>query len=76
LSIWQAEATLGLHMNGPCPRDLRPEARRLAAGPACDDRASLRRPALSDRTSLQGGLVAGLRGSDALGVSLSLWQEF
>jgi hypothetical protein len=31
---------------------------------------------LSDGTSLQGGLVAGLRGSDALGVSLSLWREF
>jgi hypothetical protein len=27
-------------------------------------------------TSLQGGLFAGLRGSDALGVSLSLWQDF
>jgi hypothetical protein len=76
LSIWRTEATLGVHMNDRLRAIFALKAEEWPQNAV----SVTARPSLvlrlSDGTSLQGGLVAGLRGSDALGVSLSLWREF
>jgi hypothetical protein len=76
LSNWRAEATLGLHLD----EDLRAILALKAEDWPGSTLAVTARPSLvlglSDGTSLQAGLIAGLRGSDALGLSVSLWQEF
>jgi hypothetical protein len=76
LSIWRTEATLGVHVNERLRAILAVKAEEwpqsavfVTARPSLVLR-------LSEGTSLQGGLVVGVRGSDALGVSLSLWREF
>lgn len=76
LSIWRTEATLGLHVNDRLRAIFALKAEEWPQSAL----AVTARPSLvlsiGEGTSLQGGLVAGLRGSDTLGVSLSLWQEF
>ncbi len=76
VSIWRTEATLGLNVS----RDLRAILALKAEEWPGNTLAVTARPSLvlsvSERTSLQGGLVAGLSGGDTLGLSLSLWQEF
>jgi hypothetical protein len=76
LSIWRAEATVGLHVSARLRAILALKAEEWPQSVV----SVTARPSLvlniSEGTSLQGGLVAGLRGSDTVGVSLSIWQEF
>lgn len=76
LSIWRSEATLGLHLGDRVRGVFVLKMEDWPASPL----AVTARPSivvtLAEGTSLQGGLVAGLSGSDTWGMSLSLWREF
>lgn len=76
LSIWRAEATVGLHVSDRLRAIFALKAEewpQTAVSVTARPSLVLR---MNEGTSLQGGLVAGLRGSDTVGVSLSIWQEF
>ncbi len=76
LSIWRTEATVGLHVSDRLRAIFALKTEEWPqSGLSVTARPSLVL-SISEGTSLQGGLVTGLRGSDTLGVSLSLWQEF
>lgn len=75
-SIWQAEGTIGLHM-----ADRLRVAFALKAEEWPDaELAVTARPSViysfTERTALQLGGHLGVQGSDAVGLSLSVWQEF
>lgn len=76
LALWQAETTLGLNMGERGRGILALKVEEWEGG----DLVVTARPSfvfdIGEATSLQAGLVAGLEGSDTVGLSLSLWQEF
>jgi hypothetical protein len=76
LAIWQTEATLGLRLADRLRTIL---ALKAEEWPGADPIVTVRPSVVLDLregTSLQAGLHAGIEGSDTVGLSLSLWQEF
>jgi hypothetical protein len=76
VSIWRAEATLGANLS---PRIRAMLSLKAEEWPESSVLLTMRPSVVlsfNEGTSLQAGLVAGLGGSDAVGMSLSIWQEF
>ncbi len=74
--IWQGELTFGLNMTERLAGIL---AVKAEDWPGAEPVVSLRPSlvfALTRRTSIQAGGHAAVEGSDAVGLSLSIWQEF
>jgi len=74
--IWQTEGTLGLHIG---ERFRVAFALKVEEWPDAELTVTARPSVIysfSDRTPVQLGAVAGLEGSEAVGLSLSLWQQF
>ncbi|AHM02918.1 hypothetical protein roselon_00477 [Roseibacterium elongatum DSM 19469] len=75
-TIWQGEATIGLHMADRLRIAL---ALKAEDWPEADLTVSARPSVIysfTDRTAVQLGAHMAVQGSDAVGLSFSLWQEF
>ncbi|MDG4647967.1 hypothetical protein P6F26_05885 [Roseibacterium sp. SDUM158017] len=74
--IWQSEVTLGLNLTERARGIL---AMKAEEWPGAEMVVTARPSvvfALREGTSVQAGMHAGVSGSDTVGLSLSLWQEF
>jgi hypothetical protein len=76
LATWRTETTLGVHLNPRLRAVFALKAEEWPQGPVLVTARPSVVFSVAEETSVQAGLVAGLRGSEAVGLSLSIWQEF
>jgi hypothetical protein len=76
LSIWRTEATLGVHLSDRLRAIFALKAEEYPQSPVLVTARPSVVLSMGEGTSVQAGLFAGLSGSDAVGLSLSLWRDF